>query len=406
MSGPAEPDRLRSHVRHWLAANWRPGEDRHDWLVRVVDAGYAVPRWPEQWGGLGLGDELADVVVSEFDEVGAVGAGQDRTNLWAGTVMAHGSADLKARFLRPMLTAELGLCLLYSEPNAGSDLAAVQTRADPDGDEWVVSGQKVWTSNAHDAAYGFLLARTDWGVPKHRGLTFFIFPMRQPGVEVRPIRQITGESEFNEVFIDGARVPGTHIVGGLNDGWAVLQTALAIERAWMSDRDRRERRAARARGERRSALGRRGNVDLVSLACDLRKASDQTLRQDIARIYTWQRLQTWNQARAAAEGRQGRPPRVGALAKLSMSRLEHQRAKVLTRLLGPEAMLDGPAASLAELANFRALNAYFTSIGGGTDEIQRNIVGERVLGLPKEPDVDKNLPFRDVLKSSSTWGRP
>src|SRR5690606_23080308 len=184
-------------------------------------------------------DEAAEAVEAVFAAAGAPGPGQDKYNLWAGTLLAHGGDELKARMLRPLLLDEVAMCLLYSEPGAGSDLAAIRTTAVRDGDEWVVNGQKVWTSGAQGADYGMLIARTDWDQPKHRGITFFWFPMRQDGVEVRPLRQATGDARFNEVFLTDARVPDSHRLGELGKGWWVLQTALTYERAVMGVTQRR-----------------------------------------------------------------------------------------------------------------------------------------------------------------------
>ncbi|MEZ5255845.1 MAG: acyl-CoA dehydrogenase family protein [Ilumatobacteraceae bacterium] len=220
-------------ARDWIAANWDPSIPSREWKERVVDAGWAAPRWPTEWYGKGLSNDDAEAVEAVFVEAGVPGPGQDRTNLWAGTMLAAGSDELKARFLRRLLLDDVAMCLLYSEPNAGSDLAGLRTTAVRDGDEWVVNGQKVWTSGAKAAEFGMLIARTDWDVPKHRGITFFWFPMRQPGVEVRPLRQVTGDSRFNEVFITDGRVPESHRLGDLNKGWWVLQTALAYERIVM-----------------------------------------------------------------------------------------------------------------------------------------------------------------------------
>jgi alkylation response protein AidB-like acyl-CoA dehydrogenase len=300
------------------------------------------------------------------------------------------------------------MCLLYSEPGAGSDLASLQTRADRDGDDFVVSGQKVWTSGAHRAHYGMLVARTDWDVPKHRGLSFFFFPMKQPGVEVRPIKQITGESHFNEVFIDGARVPAENLLGGLNDGWRVLQTALAYERSVMGDIARGPRRAKRQAdtgsdftSPDESSRGVSGaEVDLIGLAQAMGRARDPHIRQAIARMYALRAVNRWNGQRAKTQLQQGSSSPILSLGKLAMSRILHEGARVQAMILGSEALLAGPEHPRGDAVNFLTLNAYFTSIGGGTDQIQRNIIGERVLGLPREPEVDRNVPFRDVRKPS------
>jgi alkylation response protein AidB-like acyl-CoA dehydrogenase len=288
------------------------------------------------------------------------------------------------------------MCLLYSEPGAGSDLAGLQTRADRDGDEWIVNGQKVWTSQAHRADFGMLIARTDWDVPKHRGITFFWFPMRQPGVEVRPIRQITNEAHFNEVFITNGRVPDANRLGDLNDGWRVLQTALAYERSVMGEAARgpKKSEAAEERG------GTMGHVDLVELARAYGREHDPVVRQGIARIHILRTVNRWNTLRAKAQLEQGTSSPIMSLGKLAMSNILHGDAAVQQQIIATETMLDGPDTPRSEAANFLALNAYFTSIGGGTDQIQRNIIGERVLGLPREPEVDRDLAFKDVRKAT------
>jgi alkylation response protein AidB-like acyl-CoA dehydrogenase len=279
------------------------------------------------------------------------------------------------------------MCLLYSEPGAGSDLAAVRTRAEKVDGGWRVTGQKVWTSGAAIADYGMLIARTDWDVPKHRGISFFFLPMKQEGVTVRPLRQITDEAHFNEVFIDGAFVPEENLLGPLNGGWGVLQTALAYERSVMGDN---------ARGPRSGAGGPKGELSLLGLAQEAGRIGDPVVRQRVAQAIAWRQLNRLNTQRAKAELAQGNSSPIMSLGKLAMSRILHEEARVRTLLLGAESLLEGPDHPRAEDANFLALNAYFTSIGGGTDQVQRNIIGERVLGLPKEPEVDRTIPFREV----------
>ncbi|WP_116998794.1 acyl-CoA dehydrogenase family protein [Desertimonas flava] len=392
-------------VRSWLDDNWDPGIPRRDWIDRVIDAGYAVPTWPTEWFGLGLDGAHGRVVADEFRRVGAPGSRQDVHNLWANTLLAYGTDQLKHQLVRPLLHGDVAMCLLYSEPGAGSDLAGLQTRADRDGDEFVVTGQKVWTSGAKEAEYGMLVARTDWDVPKHRGISFFFFPMRQPGVEVRPIRQITGESHFNEVFIDRARVPAANLLGGLGDGWRVLQTALAYERSVMGDMARGPRKSLDtkfASPDEGSTASSSAEVDLGALAREVGRADDPVLRQAIVRVHTLRTVNKWNAQRAKAQLKQGESSPILSLGKLAMSRILHEGAHVQRLIVGADALLDGLENPRGDAANFLSLNAYFTSIGGGTDQIQRNIIGERVLGLPKEPEVDRDIPFRDVQKATVT----
>ena len=393
-AAPVTDDALREEVRAFLENQWtgqmQDEAERKVWFAKVVDARWAVPRWPTVWMGRGLSDAQARIVESEFAAVGAPGSGQDRTNLWANTLLATGTQALKEKLLLPLLRGEVGMCLLYSEPGAGSDLAGIRTRADRQGDHFLVNGQKVWTSFAAMADYGMLIARTDWDVPKHRGISFFFLPMKQPGVEVRPLRQITDESQFNEVFITDAICPDANLLGELGQGWGVLQTALAYERSVMGEA---------ARGPRSGAAESKNEEPLIALAREAGALGDPLVRQEIAKVIGLRKLNALNTARAKAELKQGTSSALMSLGKLAMSRILHEEARVRTMILGAGSLLEGPDFPRAEDANFLTLNAYFTSIGGGTDQIQRTIIGERVLGLPKEPEVDRNIPFRDVRSS-------
>lgn len=383
---------IREEVRNWLAERWDPqtrraqsGGSLSEWLDQVVEAGYAVPSWPREWWGRDLDKPSVSAIVNEFRKAGAPGAGQDRTNITANSVMQFGNEALKKKIIPEFLTARAQQCLLYSEPGAGSDLAAVRTRADRDGDHYVVTGQKVWTSGAQSADYGLLIARTDWDVPKHKGLSFFIIEMRQPGIEVRPINQITGDSHFNEVFLDNAIVPAENRVGEEGEGWKVMQTALAVERLVMGD----------GAGERRQGSSKDNSANLIDIAREAGKIDDPVARQEIAQAMAWRKLNALNMLRAKQEMAQGSASPIMSLGKLAMSRILHEDAKVMTRLLGAASMLDGDDNARAADVNYRTANAYMTSIGGGTDQIQRNIISERVLGLPREAEADRNIPFRE-----------
>jgi alkylation response protein AidB-like acyl-CoA dehydrogenase len=381
-------EELRDEVRKWLAANWNHGVDRDSWAHTVVEAGWAVPSWEPDWYGRGLSDAQSRLVAAEFAAVGAPGCGHDRANLFACTLHDVGTVEQKRRLIPPSIRGESKWCLLYSEPGAGSDLAGLRTRAERDGDEWVINGQKVWTSFAKAADYGMLVARTDWDVPKHQGISFFMLPMRQPGVEIRPIHQITGESEFNEVFIEDARVPAENLVGELNAGWSVLQTALGYERRFMGDLARTARDNKRPRAEKANLL--------VELAREAGRLDDPYIRQQIARVDALSTVNRWNGQRSKAAADRGEAATLMALGKIAMSRILHETARVETEIVGAEAMLAGPDNPIGDAVTFRTMNAYFTSIGGGTDQVQRNIVGERVLGLPKEPEPYRNTPFREL----------
>lgn len=409
MDFPAMTDEeLRTSVQDWLSENWTPEVAKEvrshgtgggtwethqvvrDWLGRVVEARWAVPRWSTEWYGRDLSNDQAKIIEQEFARAKAPGAGQDRTNLWANTLLAQGQEALKKKLIGPLLRSEINMCLLYSEPGAGSDLAGIRTRADKQGDEYIVTGQKVWTSGAATADYGMLIARTDWDVPKHKGISFFFLPMKQAGVEVRPLRQITDESHFNEVFITEAVVPAENMLSTPGDGWKVLNTALAYERSVMGEM---------ARGGRSGASSRKKEEPVIAVAREAGRLQEPELRQEIAQVVAYKRLNALNTARAKADIKQGSSSSIMSLGKLAMSRILHEEGRVLTKILGAQSMLEGPDYPRAEDANFLSLNAYFTSIGGGTDQVQRNVIGERVLGLPKEPEVDKHIPFKDVRSS-------
>lgn len=409
LTGPAaltgvSTSEVRTSVETWLNANWDPALPKSQWQAAVADAGWAAPTWTEPTFGRSATAEQAKAIAEEFSKRKAPGTGHDRHNLWANTMVAFGSAELRAKMLRPLLLGEINMCLLYSEPGAGSDLAGLQMRADRDGDEWLINGQKVWTSGAKTADYGMLIARTNWDVPKHQGVSFFWFPMKQDGVDIRPIRQITGESHFNEVFITNGRVAHANMLGGPGEGWRVLQTALAYERSLMGDS---------ARGPRQPGVGERDlgaesglqtpaqgavDIDLWAMARRHGVANDLAIRQSIARVHSLRMVNKWNAQRAKAELQQGTSSPILSLGKLAMSQILHEGAKVQTAIVGAQAMLVEEAFPDAADANFLTLNAYFTSIGGGTDQIQKNIIGERVLGLPKEPELDRDLPFSQVRK--------
>ncbi|MDG0980583.1 MAG: acyl-CoA dehydrogenase family protein [Halieaceae bacterium] len=388
------PQDLSALVLEWLDKNWdsekcRPkGTAQYNekaWLQQVLDAGFAVPSWPEAWFGLGLTPRQSGIIEKTFASRRAPGAGRDRYHLGAITVFKAGSEELKREMLPTLLTGPI-CCLLYSEPNAGSDLAGIRSKAERDGDDFVINGQKIWTSNAQEAEYGMLLARTDWDVAKHRGITFFLFPMKQGGVDIRPINQITGESEFNEVFIEGARVPERFIIGSKNEGWKSFQTAISYERLIMGQ----------GITERGRGAANKGRHPLIELAEKTGQLSDPVMRQRIAQALAYREINSFNNVRAKEEMQSTGTSSLMSLSKLAMSRIQHGEAAIATDLLGVQGILDGPDNPLSANANFDAAKAYMNSIGGGTDQIQRNIIAEKVLGLPKEHDTDKGVAFRQV----------
>lgn len=395
-------------LRAWLAAHWDEKTSPSEWLRTVVDSGWAAPSWPSPYGR-GLDPSYTSIVQAEFDRVGAFGTSQDKTNLWAGTLLSFGGEELKAQLMPRLMMGQVEMCLLYSEPGAGSDLAGITTRAERDGDEWIVNGQKVWTSGARHADYALLIARTDLDAPKHRGISFFWFPMDQAGVEVRPLRQATGDSRFNEVFLTDARVPHVNLLGEPNQGWMVLQTALAYERSAMGEVQKRRKAVAVINTPSRADAVRSADderpapvpdLSLVELAQATGVNADPVIRQRIAHLYCLVAVNGWNNARAKAEMAQGTSSSVMSLGKLAMSQILHRAGSLQASILGAEAMIGGRDSPRSADATYALLNAFFTSIGGGTDQIQRNIIGERILGLPKEPEVDKSRPFREVLRAT------
>lgn len=404
-------EEVLAQVRDWLAVTWDPERPLDEWRALLVDSGWGCPGWPRDRYGRGLPPDLARVATDELRAAGAVGPAVGvGMSLAAPTLLEHGALELQRALLRGIATGQDTWCQLFSEPSNGSDLAGLTTHARRDGDEWVVIGQKVWTTGAHHAAYGMLLARTDPAVPKHRGISFFALPMRQPGVEVRPLRQMNGRASFNEVFLDEVRVPHANLVGDLHDGWAVARTTLSHERGLAAGLfgalppagggRTREQAAAEATAYLQTYEWypqRAGRADLVApLARRLGRADDPVLRQDVAALHALQRAAQLTAQRAGARRKAGRPGPEGSLGKLHASAIARAAAAAHTHVAGAQAMLDGPASLEGGIVAEVLVSVPGQSIAGGTDEIQHDIIGERVLGLPKEPSVDAAIPFRDV----------
>jgi alkylation response protein AidB-like acyl-CoA dehydrogenase len=413
MSEPTE-ESVRSEVRAWLETNWNPNMSLADWRELLADSGWGCPTWPSEWCGRGLPVAFESVVHAEFRRAGAVGVPAGGGIGLAGiTILEHGSDELKGRLIRPIVTGEHSWCQLFSEPGSGSDLAGLTTRADPDGEEFVVNGQKVWNTSAHHAKYGMLLARTNWDVPKHQGITYFAFEMDQPGVVVRPLKQMNGHASFNEVFIQDARVSLANVIGEVGQGWTVALATLAHERRLASARGgasvTSEGRAIdEYRAEQAEVMApyvwypqRAGRVDLVvKRAQETGRNTDPVVRQEIAKLLALTRASEWTARRAQAARVLGRPPGPeGSIGKLCSSMVARAAANVHTQISGADAMLagsDGPEDGIiAEIL----LSVPGQSIAGGTDEIQRNIISERALGLPRDPAVGVGVPFRDVPKN-------
>jgi alkylation response protein AidB-like acyl-CoA dehydrogenase len=411
-------------ARDWIEENFDPQISLRTWLERLADSGWAQPGWPAEWYGRGLPPDVAATTYAEFNAIDAPGppAGLG-TMLAAPTIIANASDELKRQFIRAVLIGDHAWCQLFSEPGAGSDLAGLQTKAERDGDEFVVNGQKVWTSGGLVADYGMLLARTDPDVPKHRGITYFALPMNQPGVEVRPLIQMTGDSGFSEVFLSGARVPASAIIGELNGGWAVALSTLSFERTSLGNAtglgfrltapggsrflEQQEvsvgefiaaaKANARSFGIGGTAMTTGGIAPLVTLARQLGRDTDAGVRQEIVRLYTLASANGWNGQRARAALRAGgRAGPEASLGKLMASRIGRQWRDTASLIAGPLGMLAGDDGPLGGHLAAQLLATPGPSIYGGSDQIQRNIIGERVLGLPREPDPSRTVPFRQL----------
>ena len=349
----------------------------------LYDGGWAGITWPKEYGGrggTGIQQAIFNEEQSQFDV--ATGAFAIGIGMVAPTLIVHGTEEQKKFHLDAMLRGDHIWCQLYSEPGAGSDLASLGTRAERDGDEWVVNGQKVWNSFAQFADYGILLTRTDPDAPKHRGITYLIVDMRTPGIEVRPLVQINGVAHFNEVFLTDVRIPVANVLGEVNQGWSVAHTTLGNERAMIG-----------------SGTGGRNADDVIALAQRRGLGDDPLVRQDVAQLYIRAEVLRYLALRLRSAMSKGEQPGPEAsVLKLAYSRHYALSADVVMRLLGPDATLWGDDAPEDARWQDYFLSQYSVRIGGGTDEVQRNTIAERSLGLPRDPVSDKDIPWRDLPK--------
>jgi alkylation response protein AidB-like acyl-CoA dehydrogenase len=388
-------DELNDRVRAFLADHDPTTTDRTQFLRDRYDAGLAWVHFPVGHGGLGLDQALQPEVDRLFREAGAPdnrpGANTIGLGMAGPTILAYGTDAQKDRFLRPLWTAEEIWCQLFSEPGAGSDLANVGTRAVRDGDEWVVNGQKVWTSGAHNARFAILVARTDPALPKHHGLTYFLCDMTDPGVDVRPLRQITGEAEFNEVFLTDVRIPDGQRLGEVGEGWRVANATLNNERVSIG----------------KSADRESGMVGVVARTWRERpELRTPELHDRLLRLWVDAEVARLTGSRLRQKLSLGQPGPEGSAMKLSFARIAQQLSGLELELLGEEGLrysdwtLVRPAnvEFTGRDAGYRYLRAKGNSIEGGTSEILRNIVAERVLGLPGEHRVDKDIPWKESAK--------
>jgi alkylation response protein AidB-like acyl-CoA dehydrogenase len=406
----SEEAAFRAEARAWLDANAKPKVDaeqrisvmggyRDDpasvveakrWQATLAEAGWAAIHWPVAHGGRDASALESTILFEELahydvpDTLFAIGIA-----MIGPTLIAHASDAQKARYLEPMRRGDEIWCQLWSEPDAGSDLASLQTRAERDGDELVLNGQKVWTSGAHYCDYGLGIFRTDLDEPKHKGISCCIVDLRTPGVTIRPLRQMTGAAHFNEVFFDDARIPLANLVGDWNDGWRVARTTLMNERF-----------ATGSLGSSVSTFEALVDLARTPRADGTRAADDPLVRQRLARVFSLGRIFDLTSARVRTSLSKGAIPGVeGSILKLAIAQLGTAVADLGVDVAGAGGMLLGDeGAPEGGRWSDALLGSFAMHIGGGTDEVQRNIVGELVLGLPREADASRELPFRDLAR--------
>jgi alkylation response protein AidB-like acyl-CoA dehydrogenase len=389
------PEELRERVRAFLAEHDPHQMPRQDFLDARFDAGLAWVHYPEGLGGLGLSRSLQQLADAEFAAAGSPGHNAERNAIGLGmaapTILAYGTDEQQQRWLRELWTGREIWCQLFSEPGAGSDLASLATRAVRDGDGWVATGQKVWTSLAQVAKHGLLLARSDPDVPKHQGLTYFAVDMTAPGVEVRPLRQITGEAEFNEVFLTDVRIPDADRIGPVGEGWKVANATLMSERVNI--------------GSSRAAPREAGMIGPVAATWRSRpELRTPGLHDRLLKLWTEAEVARLAGERMRQQLAAGKPGPEGSAAKLVFARLNQEISGLDVELnAGDGLRYDDWSMRRPEHSTFfgrgpgyRYLRSRGNSIEGGTSEILRNIIAERVLGLPPEPRVDKDIPWKDL----------
>jgi alkylation response protein AidB-like acyl-CoA dehydrogenase len=380
---PPDDDPRRVALRGWFAENPSPTGRQ------LAEAGLVAPHWPAPWGL--EADPVHQLVVDEELRRAGVRRPENPIGIgWAGPTLLHaGTDEQKQRYLMPLLAGEDMWCQLFSEPEAGSDLASLATRAEPDGDEWVVTGQKIWTSLAQFARYGILIARTDPSAPKQRGITYFVCPMDAPGITIRPIVEMTGAHTFNEVFLDEVRLPAGNVVGEVGRGWSLAKVTLANERVSLSSG---------------GALWGQGptGADLVDVVRRQGGVDDPVLRQRVAELHIEGEVLRLIRLRTVSAAIRGEAPGPEASVRKVLADEHGQHVFGLAKdLAGAGAMLTdaGPLGAPVELWHHGFLFAPALTVGGGTGEVQRNILGERVLGLPAEPDPDAGRSWTDTRRS-------
>lgn len=403
---PESDDELRAQVVAWLRTTLPPewiaaidADDKpalriarerldiRDWWERLGDAGWYFSNWPTEYGGIGLDAVRAAVVNRALGEYKVPRTDNPLGINVAQALLQWGTEDQRRRFLPEIAHQRETWVQLFSEPGAGSDLAGLATRAVRDGNTWIINGQKVWSSHAERSQWGILLARTDPDVPKHRGISVFLLDMSQPGIDVRPLRQMTGESFFNEVFLDDVECPDRQRLGGIDEGWSIASQLLTFERG-----------AGGSSGSSKPSMGIGRSVD--ALCTHYKPIVDPMLRARLAQAYIRDRVGHWTRLRADAQRRAGRDAtRPSIILKLFSSETAQALQTLSLDMEGVNGVAADPDDRWAATSVYGFLRTRSATISGGSSEIQRNIIGEKVLGLPRDPAVDVGVPWRDVLRS-------
>ncbi len=418
-SESAGSDDIEQLVGDWVDDNWDPEMTLGAWWERLAESRYSHPMLSEAAGGKGWSQSQAARAMRKLGEMGVIGPPPGLGYMLAApTIADHGTPEQIEQHIPPILAGRIAWCQMFSEPAAGSDLAGLQTKGEKDGDEWEFSGQKVWTSQGHYADYAMLVARTDPEQPKHRGMSYFALAMDQEGVDVRPLKEMTGRTFFSEVFMDRAKATTADLIGERGDGWRVANTTLAYERSSIGEGsagfvlvapgtkannfDRKvgeivEASKVKKVGGHAPGVGMKLYNRYRDLAIKLGRTDDPIMRSEIVELYTLLRVNRLNLQRARDKNqRTGGEPNI---AKLYDAEIHRRFRDVSLRIVQADGMLAGASSatdpSIAELA----LHACAPAIYGGTDQIQRNIIGERVLGLPKEPGPSRDTPFQDLPKN-------
>ena len=409
----SDDDALRREVRSWITENWDDTLTVRQWWRRLADSGWGFPTWPREWFGRGLSPDAAQIVYEELAAAGVLGPPEGSgQSMGAPTLFLFGTEEQKQRWMPSIAYGEEYWAQFFSEPGAGSDLASVQTRAVRDGDEWVFNGQKVWNSGTLFADRALLVARTDIDVPKHKGIGFFILDVDQPGVEIRPIKQMNGRAEFNEAFLTDARAPDANRIGEADGGWPVAMTVLTHERATFAGGGgativpsveggvrfgHLDRVVRDVLSEDRSMANMANGLPISTVAAVIELARrfdrlrDPTIRQKIAGLHALSEALRLTGIRGQIAERSGRSNGgESSIVYLGGVKVVRLYRDLVADICGAHAMLDGT--DVSETITIAPAHG----IQGGSEQINRNVIGERLLGLPREPQVDRDVPFRDL----------